>query len=61
LYNDDNPINNFEYIKSQRVIINQKISEEYTFNGAIRLSLNKLYPQALNFDEINIEIYQKIF
>ena len=52
LYNDGVPVDNFSNIKSKRIIINQKISEEYTYNGAIRLSLEKLYPQSTNFEEI---------
>jgi ABC-type uncharacterized transport system fused permease/ATPase subunit len=52
LSNSDVLIDGFTSIKSNRIIINQKISEEYTYNGAIRLSLNKLYPQSSNFEEI---------
>jgi len=42
----------FTNVKSERIIINQKISEEYTYNGTVRLSLDKLYPQSTNFEEI---------
>ena len=52
LCNDGVLIDGFTNIKTDRIIINQKISEEYTYNGAIRLSLEKLYPQSINFEEI---------
>ena len=52
LLNDDNEINGFSSIKSNRIIINQKVSEEYTYCGNIKLAINKLYPNSENFDEV---------
>lgn len=51
LHNDDMQITFNDLIK-ERIIINQKTSEEYTYNGSIQLTLNKLYP--MNNDMINI-------
>jgi ABC-type transport system involved in cytochrome bd biosynthesis fused ATPase/permease subunit len=52
LYNDNVQINSFSNIKSKRVIINQKISEEYAYNGSVRIALDKLYPHSVDIGEI---------
>jgi ABC-type transport system involved in cytochrome bd biosynthesis fused ATPase/permease subunit len=60
LFNDGQIIKNgFSSIIFNRIIINQKISEDYTYNGNIQMSLDKLYPQSNNFNEIII--FLKIF
>jgi len=46
-------IGGFSKIKS-RILINQKVSEEYTRNGNITMKLNKLYPGLVNIEELNI-------
>ncbi len=53
LLNDGKVISGFSCIKFNRIILNQKISEEYTFNGSIQLTLEKLYPQSNNYSEVS--------
>ena len=65
LINNGKIINSFAGISNNRIVINQKISEEYTFNGGIKLSIEKLYPSANSFEEIedylrNFGIHNKI-
>lgn len=52
LLNDNVKLNGFCDLHSNRVILNQKVSEEYTYNGSIKLSINELYPKSNNINEI---------
>jgi ABC-type transport system involved in cytochrome bd biosynthesis fused ATPase/permease subunit len=45
-------IENFSQLSNQRIIINQKVGEDYSYNSAIKLSLDKLYPNAKDFEEV---------
>jgi ABC-type multidrug transport system ATPase subunit len=54
LFNDSFKITDFKELKSSRIVLNQKISEEYTYNGSIKMPLYQLYPNSKNFDEIKI-------
>ena len=53
LLNDGTDINGFSSMRFNRIIMNQKISEEYTYNGSVQLTLEKLYPQSKNWNEIS--------
>ena len=53
LTNDNMEIHSFNDFNKNRIIINQKIAEEYTYNGNINSKLGKLYPNANSFNEVN--------
>lgn len=53
LTNDNMEVYSFNDFNKNRIIINQKIAEEYTYNGNINSNLEKLYPNANNFNEVN--------
>ena len=53
LTNDNIEVHSFNDFNKNRIIINQKIAEEYTYNGNINFKLEKLYPNANNFNEVN--------
>ena len=65
LTNNEESLNGFDEIKKHRIIINQKISEDYSFNGNINMKIKDLYPNSGNIDEIleflhNFNIENKI-
>lgn len=51
--NTGDPISSFDKLSKHRIIINQKVSEEYTRNGNISMALNKLYPSVKSIEELN--------
>jgi hypothetical protein len=52
LENGSELLDNFKQIDNNRIIIGQKVAEDYSYNSGIKLSLDKLYPLSNNFDEI---------
>lgn len=57
-------ISNFSQFNNSRVIISQKIAEDYAYNGSIKMTLEQLYPSG-TYDEIlkflaNFDLENKI-
>ena len=44
VYHNKEKIRTFDQFKNSRVIISQKIAEDYTYNGSIKINLQNLYP-----------------
>lgn len=45
-------LENFSQLINQRIVISQTVSEDYSYNSSIKLQINKLFPNANNFQEI---------
>ncbi len=52
IYIDDEQINGFNEIDKSRILIGQKICEDYTNNSSICIKLNRLYPCVNNINEL---------
>ncbi len=52
IYLDDNKINGFSDINNTRIIIGQKVCEEYTYSSSIQIKLDRLYPGLTNIKDL---------
>jgi energy-coupling factor transporter ATP-binding protein EcfA2 len=52
IYLDDSQINGFSDITNTRIIIGQKVCEEYTYSSSIQIKLDRLYPGLTNIKDL---------